>query len=249
MQHFAVIGAPIENSLSPGLHHAFGKEAGVSLSYQRILLDEHRFEHQVQDFFNQGGSGLNVTAPGKIRAFKLANRHTPRAEASGAANTLWLNKAGLICADNTDGFGLITDIQKKYGALSGKRVLILGAGGAVRTILPSLLDTKPKAIDIVNRTYAKACGLAQAFEHPSLQAREFEVIDRPYDVIIHAASSGSVQDEWPGTPFCYDLNYTRSALTPFVLKARKQGLKAYDGFGMLILQAKEAFNRWQGLNK
>jgi len=239
MDRFAVIGAPIAHSFSPSLHQAFAKAKGLTLEYTRILLDEARFEAQIQDFFVTGGKGLNITSPGKVRAYKLAKHHTARAREAKAANTLYLNAAGELCADNTDGVGLIRDLTKKNIPIKNQRILVLGAGGAAQGILPALQAAKPALIHVANRTLAKAQLL-------STHGSTYEAMPTVFDVIIHATSAENlVLPKFDGTPICYDLSYHRSGQTPFTAFARKLGYLAFDGFGMLVEQAYEAFCVWQ----
>ena len=137
---FAVVGNPIGHSLSPAIHSAFAKQTNQAIDYQAVLVAVDSFEQWVQQFFDDGGHGLNVTLPFKTRAFTLADQASPRAQAAGAANFLMRDEAGSIIADNTDGRGLVTDITVNAGwLLRGARILILGAGGAVRGVIPALL--------------------------------------------------------------------------------------------------------------
>ena len=240
--HCAVIGAPIAHSLSPNLHHAFAKKAGIALKYTRILLDEARFEAQVQGFFRGGGTGLSVTSPGKMPAFALADVKTKRSIASNAANTLWQDATGKIHADNTDGEGLVRDLTHKKIVLEDAKVLILGAGGAVHNILPSLLAEKPACIHIYNRTASRAQALCKAFD----VACAPHTNQLAYDLILNASGARTdVAYVLKGTPFCYDLSYDISGVTSFTRFAHKQGFKESDGFGMLVEQAILAFARFR----
>ncbi|MDF1645682.1 MAG: shikimate dehydrogenase [Legionellaceae bacterium] len=246
LAQYAVMGNPVEQSLSPGLHQQFAKEAGIALEYTRILMDETMFERQVQAFFDQGGAGLNITAPGKARAFNLATIKTERCVRAGAANTLWVNEKGQLCADNTDGVGLIRDLKRRV-KLVGARILVLGAGGAVYGIMPNLLAEMPRAIAICNRTKARAEALVRHIGCDLVTCVQLDGIIDKYDIVIHAtgrALSGLAC--FKGTPFCYDLTYDESGVTPFVQWARMRGYPAVDGFGMLVEQAAEAFSVWHG---
>ncbi len=248
MKHYAVIGAPIEHSLSPSLHQHFAREAGVKLEYTRILLDDAHFEQQVQDFFKAGGAGLNVTAPGKERAFAMSDVQTERCLKAGAANTLWLNAKGELCADNTDGAGLVCDLKKRI-KLSGARILILGAGGAVRGILPALFLEKSQKIVVHNRTKVRAQTLVQEMDNKAVKCAGQSDMTETYDLVLNATGRQfAPPNELQGTSFCYDLTYDRSALTPFVHWARQKAYPAVDGFGMLVEQAREAFAVWRGMS-
>src|SRR3989338_772404 len=150
---FAVIGKPIHHSLSPQIHQQFARQLGLTLHYDKLEGDVDHFEQQVHDFFAQGGTGMNVTLPFKQRAHKLAEFRTPRCEQAGAANTLWLQE-NRLWADNTDGIGLLTDLNKHL-TLHGKSILIVGAGGATAGILGPLLHEKPAHLYLTNRSAEK----------------------------------------------------------------------------------------------
>ena len=234
---YAVIGAPIQHSLSPMLHAYFAAETGCDICYERVLMDEVCFETQVRDFFRAGGAGLNVTAPAKMRAFVMAVSRTPRCDVAGAANTLWMDEAGVLCADNTDGVGLVRDVSRRV-ELAGARILVLGAGGAVRGILPALRQTKPAEIVLANRSPVHAY---QGYTWCLL-----DDVAGQYDLIVNATPADVFHMKARGT-FCYDLNYSASGVTPFVAWAVRQGAHAVDGFGMLVEQAAEAFFIWRGV--
>lgn len=243
-----VMGAPIAHSLSPMIHRQFAAQTGCDLVYETCLLDEMRFEQQVRDFFDAGGAGLNITSPGKERAFALADIKTPRSLAAGAANTLSMNAAGEICADNTDGVGLVRDLKQKKIKLRDAHILILGAGGAVRGILPALLAENPAEIVIANRTASRAQKLIQQIDSNKLSYISLDAITGTYDLILNAATSTHFSlFHIDGDPVCYDLNYAVSGITPFVAWAKQADYKASDGFGMLVEQAAEAFFVWHGV--
>lgn len=245
MKRFAVIGNPITHSLSPTLHRQFAKHLDMALQYETILLDNKRFEQQIFDFFATGGDGLNVTAPGKKRAFDLATVKTARCLKAGVANTLWMDSHQNVCADNTDGFGFEQAI-KRYGSLQGARILLLGAGGAAQAILPVLLNQRVEEITLYNRTkaHALACSLASNDRRVICQPPH----DRVYDMIINSTGYNFLAvPKLGGTPFCYDLSYAMSGVTPFVAWARQLGYAAVDGFSMLVAQARESFFVWHGV--
>jgi shikimate dehydrogenase len=248
LTRFAVIGAPIAHSLSPLIHQLFAEQTGKRLIYEKILLDETNFEQQVRQFFMNGGHGLNITHPGKLRARALCDAVTTRALHAGAVNTIWQNDAGQLMGDNTDGIGFITDISR-YLDLDNKSVLLLGAGGAAHGILSALIDAKPSRIVITNRTHAKAEALAKA--HPPATAYHTSQLEGHFDLIIHATAT-----KLPLTPlsaltthiskntFCYDLQYDLTRTTPFVQWAHAHHCSAMDGLGMLLEQAAAAYNIW-----
>ncbi len=253
--HYAVMGYPVAHSLSPIIHQLFAEQTGRALAYNKIQIDLSLFEQQVGDFFNQGGKGLNITLPCKQRAFAMSEQRSRRCMQAQAANTLWM-QAGRLHADNTDGVGLLRDIGH-YVELAGKKIVLLGAGGAARGVLGPLLDAHPLKLTIANRTSEKAQALHLDFPETSCQtfidlaayAEEYS-----YDVIINATSASLAGDglTLPPTlmatkPFCYDLAYNKTEATPFVAWARSIGCDAVDGLGMLIEQAAEAFFIWHGV--
>lgn len=252
---FAVMGHPIEHSLSPQIHQQFAAQTGINLIYEKIDVGSDVFEQQVKIFFDEGGMGLNITLPYKQRAFAMAADVTPRAAHVKAANTLWM-KDGQLCADNTDGVGFLRDIQR-YVTITNKAILLLGAGGAARGVLGALFDVDPKLVALANRTLEKAKQLQQDF--PKIQICDWHdlcnhVQQQSYDVVINATSASLAQDGlglpkpcFASQPFCYDLAYQKQGLTPFVSWVRSQGCEAIDGIGMLIEQAAEAFFIWHGV--
>ena len=161
IDQYRVLGNPIHQSKSPNIHQAFAAATNQPLNYQAQLVAEKDFEHTVRQFFVAGGKGLNITVPFKQRAFAMAQVHSPAAAKAEAANTLYLNAQAQLVADNTDGLGLVRDIcHNLKGQLNAKRILVLGAGGAVRGVLQPILAQRPAQVVIANRTYTKACDLA-----------------------------------------------------------------------------------------
>lgn len=249
LKRFAVIGNPIGHSLSPAIHQKFAQQTHQDLTYEKILGDNALFEQQVTEFFKHNGTGLNITLPYKERAFQLAEVRTPRCELAGAANTLWLDNNKLH-ADNTDGVGLIRDLNR-YLALSEKSVLILGAGGATRGIISPLLHANTQ-LTVANRSMEKIRILQQEF--PQIQGMALDNIKGVFDLIINAtsASLGNKDIILPieimeNHPLCYDLAYKLKEATSFVRNAQNLGCKAVDGLGMLVEQAAESFYIWNGV--
>lgn len=247
---FAVIGNPITHSLSPEIHQRFAQQTQVQLTYEKIMGEDLYFESQVSDFFTQGGRGLNITLPFKQRAFAMAKDRTPRCQSAGAANTLWM-KDGQLCADNTDGVGLVRDLSR-FTKLPGKRILVLGAGGAVRGIIYPLLEEKPVSLVIANRTKAKVDELQAAF--PQIIGVDITHLSGEFDLIINGTSASlggntvTLPNECFATvPLCYDLAYKQKNDTAFVAYAKSFGCEAVDGLGMLVEQAAEAFFIWNGV--
>lgn len=255
---FAVVGNPIQHSLSPVIHSAFAQQSGRQIDYRAELVGLDTFETWVTAFFQQGGRGLNVTLPFKTRAYALADEVSDRARAAGAANFLAQNAAGQILADNTDGKGMVTDMTDNAGwSLNGARVLVLGAGGAVKGVIPSLLQAAPERIVVANRTSARAEALASEWINQStpVSGGSYELaLTMPWDVIVNGTSTG-LSNEMPALPTgvmlaegccCYDMAYGRGP-TPFMSWAAEQGATAVrDGLGMLVEQAAESFCLWLG---
>jgi len=257
LDNYAVMGNPVSHSKSPLIHQAFASQTFQAIKYQAILVAVGKFEAAVMAFREAGGKGLNVTVPFKEDAWKLAARRSPRAEIAGAVNTLSFATDGVIVGDNTDGAGLIRDLEHHSVAIADRHILILGAGGAVRGVLGPLLAHKPASVVIANRTLSRAEALV--IEHKpyaGLSACTLEKLHGAgrFDLIINAISSG-LQGELPPLPptliseqsCCYDMVY--GDVEPvFVRWARQSGARlALDGLGMLVEQAAESFYIWRGV--
>ncbi|MFM1895658.1 MAG: hypothetical protein RLZZ385_732 [Pseudomonadota bacterium] len=257
MSRYAVIGNPVSHSKSPLIHSLFARQTGQTLEYSAITVEADAVEDFVTRFFREGGAGLNVTVPYKEIAFKMVKQDcTGRASRARAVNTLYQNSAGSLCGDNTDGLGLITDLRINHGVtLKGKRILMLGAGGAVRGALAGLVDEAPLQITIANRTLEKAVQLQQEFRGlANLLVCDYGDLDTAHDLIINGTSA-SLQGEVPPLDArlvgpdtcCYDMLYAKGD-TPFTAwgKMRGAGL-VLDGLGMLVEQAAESFRIWRGI--
>lgn len=251
---YAVIGNPIAHSKSPDIHARFAAQTGQNLSYERLLAPLDGFAHTVRELIRQGGKGANVTVPFKLEAFALATSLSERAQAAGAVNTLSFG-AGEIIGDNTDGVGLVTDIVRNAGvAMAGKRVLLLGAGGAARGVILPILDQHPAQLVIANRTVEKAIALASYFaQHGRITASTFDALHEPFDIVINATSASLADDLPPIAPtvfgagaFAYDMMYGKEP-TVFMRFAARHGAIARDGLGMLVEQAAESFHIWRGV--
>lgn len=251
---YAVFGNPINHSKSPTIHRQFAEQTGQDMHYTKQLVNEGEFETAAQEFFAQGGKGLNITVPFKLNAFAFAHQRTARAERAGAVNTLARLSDGTILGDNTDGIGMIHDMHNLGWELEGKRVLILGAGGAVRGILQPLLEEKPAQVVIANRTLEKAEELVKNFHDlGDIRAKSFAQLEGAvFDLVINGTSA-SMQGELPPLPdnllaaqaCCYDMMYGAEP-TIFLAWAKNQGaVQTADGLGMLIGQAAEAFYLWR----
>ena len=262
MSKYAVLGNPVSHSKSPLIHSMFAQQTDQTMSYVAIPLEKNEFEAFVRKFFAEGGAGLNVTVPFKGNAFALAASCSPRAELAQAVNTLFLDDNGRICGDNTDGVGLVSDLKlNNKVAISGQRVLILGAGGAVRGIMAALVYEKAAAITIVNRDVPKAKVLAEEMQSMApIEVMSYAMLQedanngRSYDLIINGTSS-SLKGEMPKLDAkviapgccCYDLMYSATD-TLFLQWAKQEGArKSIDGLGMLVEQAAEAFALWRGV--
>jgi shikimate dehydrogenase len=253
---YAVIGNPIGHSLSPRIHGMFAEQTVQDISYEAIQLETEGFDEQVKDLQAQGFRGLNVTVPFKEMAWKLASKRSPRAEDAGAVNTLIMQPDGIIAGDNTDGMGLGRDLIINHQLLiEHRRILVLGAGGAVRGVLGMLLSKKPGQLTIANRTLERAEKLAQDFFHVwDVNASAYDDLGRDrYDLIINGTSAG-LANQVPPVPdavlgpntVCYDMMYNLKQPTAFVKWALDRGaLRAYDGLGMLVEQAAESFYIWR----
>ena len=251
---YAVMGNPINHSKSPQIHSEFAEQTHQDIVYSAMLVPIDGFESAVKNFFTKTGKGLNITVPFKEQAFKVADKLTLRALTAQAVNTLILQKDGSSLGDNTDGAGLVGDLMSNHQVvLKGQRILVIGAGGAVRGILQPFLSQQPDSITLVNRTFEKAQLLADGFsEFGNISACEFAQLDGPFDVIINGTSA-SLSGEIPPIPQCvigdhtvvYDMMYAKQ-LTPFLQWSQKNGAaKVLDGLGMLVGQAAVSFELWR----
>jgi shikimate dehydrogenase len=254
---YAVIGHPIKHSRSPFIHARFAEQTGQSLTYTTIDATPEDFAATVHRFFDGNGKGLNVTVPHKEAALQFADELTPRAERAGAVNTLALRAGGAVLGDNTDGAGLVRDLLNNHRiTIAGRRVLLLGAGGAARGVIAPLLGLQPSAMTIVNRNIIRARELAEHFSDLGrLNAIGYQELgNEPYDLIINATAA-SLVGELPALPpaiagshsICYDMYYGRDE-TPFTRWALQRGCaRAIMGLGMLVEQAAESFHLWRGV--
>ena len=257
IDNYAVMGNPVAHSKSPLIHQAFALQTSQSIRYQAILVPLDGFANAVHAFCTAGGKGLNITVPFKEEAWRLAVRRTPRAELAGAVNTLRFSLSGEIEGDNTDGTGLLRDLEQNDVGLNDRRILILGAGGAVRGVIGPLMEKRPARLVIANRTISRAETLRSQFN----QFKQLSICSltdlatfSSFDLIINATSSG-LHGELPPLPAsligpqtcCYDMVY--GDVEPvFVRWAKKQKAQlALDGLGMLVEQAAESFYVWRGV--
>tara|TARA_R110000737_G_scaffold98372_1_gene132561 strand:- start:965 stop:1783 length:819 start_codon:yes stop_codon:yes gene_type:complete len=255
MDRYAVFGNPIEHSKSPLIHSLFAKQTHQTIEYGRQQPDNDQFNAAITAFFAQGYTGANVTSPFKLDAFRFADELTPRAKAAEAVNTLYKRPDGTVLGDNTDGEGLVNDLQRLWGSLDGKRILLIGAGGATRGVILPLLTANVSSIHIANRTASKAHGLAAMFEgEGKVSSSGFDDLPEvTFDGIINCTSS-SLNGDLPqisakifsNAVFAYDMTY-KAQQTSFMQWAKKHNaeIEVSDGLGMLVGQAAESFYLWR----
>jgi shikimate dehydrogenase len=254
VDRYVVIGNPVSHSLSPEIHAAFASAEGAPIDYRAMLVPLGEFASHARRFFEEGGSGANVTLPFKLDAFDFAEEKSERARRAGAANVL-ARRDGRIFADNTDGAGLIADLAGNLGLeLGGARLLLLGAGGAARGVVAPLLALAPRRLVIANRTPERAHDLARQFRDlGAVEGASLDAIPRePFDLVINATSTSTRGERLSFSPdvfhagaFAYDMAYGIAARA-FVELARSRGARASDGLGMLVEQAAESYLLWRG---
>jgi len=257
IDRYAVFGNPVAHSKSPLIHRLFAEQTEQKLEYTAIEAGIGHFDSSVQAFLAANGRGLNVTVPFKQDAWRLADTHSARAERAGAVNTLIKQEDGTVYGDTTDGVGLVTDLTVNHGiTLTGKDILVIGAGGAVRGVLEALLSHQPASLFIANRTASRATALADDFSDlGNISGGGLgDVAERHFDVIINGTSA-SLQGELPDLPATifapgacsYDMMYAAEN-TPFMTWSRDNGAsQCFDGLGMLVEQAAESFYLWRGV--
>ena len=250
IDRYAVIGNPVAHSVSPRIHGAFAAATGHSLRYEKILAQE--FAPAATAFFQAGGRGLNVTVPFKQDAYHWVDRVDDAAREARAVNVVMAGDDG-YSGHNTDGIGLVRDLQENLGVpLAHRRILVLGAGGAVRGVLGPMLRAGVGELTVANRTESKARALQRAF--PDTNAVSLADVEEGCDVVINGTSAGvagqvpEVDPRAVRDAFCYDMFYVRSGATPFCAWSRRHGAAGVaDGMGMLVEQAAETFLLWRGV--
>lgn len=254
---YAVMGNPIAHSKSPRIHALFAQQTNQEIRYEPLLVSLDSFPAAVAEFRASGGKGLNVTVPFKQEAWALEAEHTERAQRAGAVNTLWFRDDGAMLADTTDGVGLVRDLTINHRiTLTAKRILILGAGGAVRGVLDPILAEHPATVVIANRTASKARELATLFsDKGAITGCGFDALNgQQFDLVINGTAA-SLEGQVPPLPddllahnaSCYDMMYSATR-TAFQLWATAHGaVQSFDGLGMLVEQAAEAFMIWRGV--
>jgi shikimate dehydrogenase len=252
---YAVFGNPIKHSKSPAIHEAFAQQSDQAMRYRAVRVNLDGFAAAANNFFDQGGSGLNITLPFKREAYEFAQQCSERAQRAGAVNTLLKSPDGAVLGDNTDGIGLVRDMIANLGwTINGLRVLVLGAGGAVRGVLEPLLREHPGEILVVNRTAGRATELAGEFtDLGPIEGGAYSLIgERQFDLIING-SSGGLKGEMPDLPSsvlterscCYDMVYGAQPTVFMRWAAQHTAWAVADGLGMLVEQAAESFFLWR----
>ncbi len=253
MDRYVVIGNPVAHSLSPEIHARFARETGEAISYGKLLAEPGDFARAAGEFFAAGGLGANVTLPFKVDAFAFAQQRTARATQAGAVNAL-ARSAAAIVGDNTDGAGLLRDLTANLGLeLAGKRILLLGAGGAARGVMGPLLASSPALLVVANRTIDRARELVRRFgDSGPVECAGLDALGEAFDLVVNATSASTRGETFelpqgvfaPGA-LAYDMAYGMAA-RPFLDKARAAGIMGSDGLGMLVEQAAESFFLWRG---
>lgn len=254
---YAVMGNPIAHSKSPQIHAQFARQTSQRLEYSAILVDHGGFDQAVGNFQAAGGKGLNVTVPFKQDAWRLVDERSPRAERAGAVNTIKFMEDDRLFGENTDGIGLVRDLLINHGVvIKGQRLLVLGAGGAVRGVMEPMLAEGPARVVIANRTVDRARVLAKEFgDLGPVEGCGFgDLAGQQFDIVINGTAA-SLQGELPPLPeailadgaVCYDMMYAAEP-TAFMRWAEGEGARmSLDGLGMLVEQAAESFNLWRGV--
>ncbi|AHM71677.1 shikimate dehydrogenase [Yersinia hibernica] len=254
-QQFAVFGNPIGHSKSPRIHALFAEQTGIEHHYGKVLAPIESFEQTLTSFFADGARGANITTPFKERAYAKCDELTERASLAGAVNTIKQLEDGRLLGDNTDGIGLLSDLERQHLIQTTDRILLVGAGGAARGVILPLLSYGCEVV-ITNRTYARAQQLAKVFHHlGDIAAIEMQALSgQQFDLIINATASG-IHGDVPNIPVdiidsqtrCYDMYY-QTDITPFLAWCTRLGVANYaDGLGMLVGQAAHAFQLWHGV--
>ena len=257
VDHYCVFGNPVAHSRSPQIHAAFARQTGENIDYCAIEVPTDAFAEYVLAFRDRGGKGASVTLPFKLEAHALCDKLGPRADISGTVNTLRFLADGSIHGENTDGSGLVRDLESNQRvSLHSINILLLGAGGAARAVVPALLQSQPQSLFVANRTPEKALAIAERFKSTGCIAGGAfaDANSRRFDLIINAtaASLGGEVPPLAGrilgeNTCCYDMMYGREPTT-FLRWAAAQGAgKCVDGLGMLVEQAAEAFQIWRGI--
>ncbi|MDB2544606.1 shikimate dehydrogenase [Woeseiaceae bacterium] len=254
-EQYGVLGDPISHSQSPAIHNLFASQLHQTINYKAFHVIQNELKKFITEYKKKGGKGLNVTLPHKTAVMEYIDEISPRAAKAGAVNTLIFDENKII-GDNTDGIGLINDLENNFHQnIKNKNILIIGAGGASRGIINPLMEKEPSSLTIANRTASKANQLVSRFQqYLNIDACGIDALKpkQPYDIIINATSSAitSTSIDFPcfiiaKNTICYDLSYGSSP-TQFMLWAMENGAEcAIQGWGMLIEQAAESYLIWK----
>ena len=254
---YAVFGNPIAHSKSPQIHSLFAEQTDQNLIYTAELAEVENFDQRIAEFINDNGKGMNITVPFKQQAWEICTTRSERAQRAGAVNTIIVQANGEYFGENTDGLGLVRDLTKNHQVeLKGKRILILGAGGAVRGVIEPIMQQAPVELYIANRTFPKALELAVDFSDlGKIKGCGFDALEgQSFDVVINGTSA-SLHGDLPPLPdelfnnnaCAYDMMYAAEP-TVFMDWASQHGAsRVFDGLGMLVEQAAESFNLWRGV--
>ena len=257
IDRYAVFGNPIAHSKSPQIHTLFAEQTEQQLVYTAELAEVENFDQRIADFVKNNGKGMNITVPFKQQAWELSTKRSERAERAGAVNTIIVQPDGQYFGENTDGVGLVRDLTKNHQVeLKDKRILILGAGGAVRGVIEPIMKQSPSELYIANRTFPKALELAVDFSDlGKIKGCGFDALEgQSFDIVINGTSA-SLHGDLPPLPdglfndnaCAYDMMYAAKP-TIFMDWASQHGAeKVFDGLGMLVQQAAESFNLWRGV--
>jgi len=253
LNRFAVIGNPVAHSLSPDIHQAFARQFGIRLSYEKILAEPDTFQQVVERFFADGGKGLNITTPFKSLAVECIDKCSLMAKASNSVNTIYKNDDGELVGETTDGRGWLTDIRRLKIQLQDKNILVIGAGGAARILINTLLEESIQSLHVCNRTVERA---QQLVNSQKLSASGLDGIPETcWDLIVNTLSGGwhgqypKIMATVTDTTYAYDLNYGEGAQSFRQWFLDNGGVqdKFNGGWGMLVEQAAESFNYWWNL--
>ncbi|WP_085300273.1 shikimate dehydrogenase [Cognaticolwellia mytili] len=254
MKQFRVFGNPIAQSKSPSIHQQFAVQTALMMNYESELVELEQFDIAVKKLIANEGKGANVTAPFKEQAFALCDELSERAKLAGAVNTLIFSN-GLIYGDTTDGLGLVNDLLRHHVQLKASKILLLGAGGAAKGVVQSLLEQFPQSLTIANRTLSKAEAIAEQYPKADVSAITFEDTEHlVFDIIINATSAGLSGASLPisdqtikNADTCYDMVYGTES-TAFLKQAKLLRVdNIIDGLGMLVGQAAESFYLWNNI--
>lgn len=254
MQQFRVFGNPIAQSKSPFIHQQFAMQSKLFINYESELVELGEFDAAVKKLIANKGKGANVTAPFKEQAFTLCDELSERAKLAGAVNTLTFSN-GMVYGDTTDGLGLVNDLLRHHVQLKGSKILLLGAGGAAKGVVQSILEQSPQSLTIANRTLSKAQAIVEQYPHAKVSAVTFENTGNlMFDIIINATSAGLSGASLPisdqtikSAHTCYDMVYGKEP-TAFLKQAKLLCVdNIIDGLGMLVGQAAESFHLWNNI--